>query len=186
MSLNKRLKFLGETMWRNAGPEAEQTRALALANQSQFATEEGTILKAPGIVPDAALVTGDGNTQSLRDLIAGKPAVLLFFRGSWCPYSTTSMRAYEPVRADLAQHGIAMIGITPQRHITLAAAIARNALGYPLAHRSRTRRLRKQWASASPIIPEMIDMYECQGYDLAKLNESGDWSLPLEATFLCR
>jgi peroxiredoxin len=184
MSLNKRLKFLGETMWRNAGPEAEQTRALALANQSQFATEEGTILKAPGIVPDAALVTGDGNTQSLRDLIAGKPAVLLFFRGSWCPYSTTSMRAYEPVRADLAQHGIAMIGITPQRHITLAAAIARNALGYPLLT-DPDEALAEAMGIRIPIIPEMIDMYECQGYDLAKLNESGDWSLPLEATFLC-
>ena len=35
-----------------------------------------------------------------------------------------------------------------------------------------------------PIIPQMIEMYQRQGLDLTKLNESADWTLPLEATFL--
>lgn len=183
MSLNKRLEFLGETMWRNAGADAMQTRNLALGNQSRFATEDGEVIAAPAHVPDARLITRDGNTQSLHDLIGGKPAVLLFFRGSWCPFSTTSMRAYEPIRGRLAEMGVAMVGITPQRHITLAAAITRNALGYPLLT-DPDQSLTEAMGIRIPIIDRMIDMYQCQGFDLTKLNESGDWTLPLEATFL--
>ena len=183
MSLNKRLKFLSDTMWRNAAPEAMRTRELALENQSKFATEEGKVLHHPATVPDVTLITADGDPQSLRDLIAGKPAVLLFFRGSWCPFCTTSMRAMETIRSDLAAHGVEMVGITSQRHITLSAAASRNAIGYPLLT-DPEQKLIETMGVRVPLIKPMIEMYECQGFDLTKLNESSDWSLPLEATFL--
>ncbi|TCD14164.1 peroxiredoxin-like family protein [Oricola cellulosilytica] len=183
MSLNKRLKFLGDTMWRNACCEDQQVRDLALQNQSQYATEEGRIVNHPESVPDIELISADGNRQSVHSLIEGKPAVVLFFRGSWCPYSTTSMRALEGIRVDLSRHGVAMIGVTPQRHITLAAATSRNALGYPLLT-DPEQAFAEAMGVRVKIIDEMINMYQCQGFDLTKLNESGDWSLPLEATFL--
>jgi peroxiredoxin len=183
MSLNKRLDFLNETMWRNAGPDAVRTRKTALKNQSGFADEKGAILKHPATVPDATLISADGTQQSLLDIISGKPAVLLFFRGSWCPFSTTSMRSMETIRTDLASHGVAMVGITAQRHITLAAAAQRNALHYPLLT-DPEQALTAAMGIRIPVIPDMVEMYQAQGFDLTKLNESADWSLPLEATFL--
>lgn len=185
MSLNKRLQFLRDSMARNAGPKISALCAQAEKEKCCMATEEGTVLHSPETVPDATLVAADGSKQSLRDLISGKPAVLLFFRGDWCPFSTTSMRALEEIRADLAARGIVMIGVTPRHHSALAEAVAKNMLGFPLLT-DPGQELTEAMGIRSRTIDEMIRLYESQGIDLSKLNESGDWSLPLEATFLVR
>lgn len=185
MSLNKRLQFLRETMARNAGPLIAAVCAQAEEQKAHLASEEGEVLHCPGSVPDETLVTADGKEQSVRELIAGKPAVILFFRGDWCPFSTTSMRALEAIRADLAARDIVMIGVTPRHHAALAEAAAKNLLGYPLLT-DPEQKLTEAMGIRARTIDEMIRLYESQGIDLAELNESGDWYLPLEATFLVR
>jgi peroxiredoxin len=183
MSLNKRLQFLRDSMARNAGPKISAACAQAAENQARLATEEGMVLHCPKTVPDVTLITADGRAQPVRDLIAGKPAVLLFFRGDWCPYSTTSMRAVEEIRADLAGHGVIIVGITPRHHSALAAAASKNMLGYQLLT-DPEQKLIEAMGIRSHTIDKMVALYESAGIDLSKLNESGDWSLPLEATFL--
>ncbi|GAB4362466.1 MAG: hypothetical protein Kow0026_26280 [Oricola sp.] len=183
--MNKRLQFLRESMARNAGPKIAALCAQAEREKSCLATEEGTVLHCPETVPDAKLVAADGKERSLRELIAGKPAVILFFRGDWCPFSTTSMRAVEEIRADLAARGIVMIGVTPRHHSALAEAVARNMLGFPLLT-DPDQTLIEAMGIRSHTISDMVRLYESQGIDLSRLNESGDWSLPLEATFLVR
>ena len=172
-------------MARNAGPKISAVCAQAAENQCRLATEDGAVLHCPKEVPDLNVVTAEGREQPLRDLIAGKPAVLLFFRGDWCPYSTTSMRALEEIRAELTKHGILMVGITSRHHSALASTMARNMLGYLLVT-DPEQTLIEAMGIRSRTIDEMIGLYEKAGIDLASLNESGDWSLPLEATFLVR
>jgi peroxiredoxin len=183
MSLNKRLQILRDSMARNAGPKIAAACAQAAENQARLATEEGNVLHCPKAVPDVTLIDDDGRAQQVRDLIAGKPAVLLFFRGDWCPYSTTSMRGIEEIRADLVEHGVVIVGITPRHHSALAAARARNMLGFPLLT-DPEQKLIEAMGIRARTIDEMVSLYESAGIDLSKLNESGDWSLPLEATFL--
>jgi len=183
MSLNKRLKYLGETMWANACRETAHACEKALKNHAHFATEDGAILNAPSALPDCDLMTPEGELCSVSDLVGGRDAALLFFRGGWCPFSTTSMRALETVRPDLAALGVSVLGITPQRHAALAGVIARNGLGFPLVT-DPGQKLAEAMGVRVPIIPEMIEMYRRQGSDLAELNETGDWALPLEATFI--
>jgi peroxiredoxin len=95
------------------------------------------------------------------------------------------MRALEEIRADLAARDIVMIGVTPRHHSALAEAVAKNMLGFPLLT-DPGQKLTEAMGIRSRTIDEMIRLYESQGIDLSKLNESGDWSLPLEATFLVR
>ena len=183
MSLNMRLQFLRNSMERNGGPEIAEACVLALKYQSTLANAAGVVLACPEKLPDVTLIAADGSRQSLYDLIAGKPAVLLFFRGDWCPYSTTSMRAYEDVRADLARLGVAMIGITSRHHSALADAVSKNLLSYPLLT-DPDQKLIEAMGIRAHIVDVMIPLYKDLGIDLTRLNESGDWSLPLEATFL--
>ena len=183
MSLNAKLRFLRDAMSRNAGPTIAAVCEQAAEIQANLATEEGTVLKCPKTVPDETLIAADGSAVSLRDLIAGKPAALLFFRGDWCPYSTTSMRAYEEVRSAVAERGAVMIGITPRCHEALPAAVAKNLLGYRLLT-DPEQKLAEAMGVHVRVIPAMVGLYKSHGVDLAAMNESGDWSLPLEATFL--
>ncbi len=183
MSLNTKLRFLRDSMSRNAGPKVAAACEQAAEIQASLASEDGTVLKCPKTVPDATLVAADGSEVSVLDLIAGKPAALLFFRGDWCPYSTTSMRAYEEVRAALTERGAVLVGITPRCHEALSAAVARNLLGYLLLT-DPEQKLAEAMGVRARVTPAMVGLFKSHGVDLAAMNESADWSLPLEATFL--
>lgn len=183
MSLNKRLQFLHHSLARNAGPEVSHVCEQVAQNQSCLASWEGVVLHCPACVPDVTLVADDGSRHSIREMMAGKPAVLVFFRGDWCPYSTTSMRAFEAIRADLARHGALLIGITPRHHSALAAMAAKNLLGFPLLT-DPEQKLIEAMGICSRTVEPMIALFRRHGIDLARMNESGGWSLPLEATFL--
>ena len=183
MSLNAKLRFLRDTMARNAGPAIAAACQQAAEIQANLATGEGTVLKCPETIPDETLIAADGSAVSVRDLIAGKPAALLFFRGDWCPYSTTSMRAYEEVRAVLVDNGAVLVGVTPRCHKALPEVATRNMLGYVLLT-DPAQKLAEAMGVRVHVTEAMIQLYKRHGVDLAAMNESGDWSLPLEATFL--
>ena len=42
-------------------------------------------------IPDSILLTVDGEEFDLNAEIAGKPTVLIFYRGGWCPYCSTQL-----------------------------------------------------------------------------------------------
>jgi peroxiredoxin len=46
----------------------------------------------------------------------GRPAVVVFYRGAWCPYCNLALRTYEVALAPtLSQRDIALIAVSPQR-----------------------------------------------------------------------
>jgi hypothetical protein len=56
-------------------------------------TPEGMI--EPGVrLPDADLLDPDGQATKLSEVLAGRPGVLVFYRGAWCPYCNAALRTY--------------------------------------------------------------------------------------------
>lgn len=89
-----------------------------------FATEQRDLAAAgrpSGILqPGAHLPHGDlldvaGQPTTLADALAARPAVIVFYRGGWCPYCNIALRTYQaqlvPV---LDERGISLIAISPQ------------------------------------------------------------------------
>ena len=58
-------------------------------------------------MPKAAVRDAEGNETTLKKLAAGKPTVLVFFRGGWCPICTRHtgqlIQAYPQIQAKGAQ-----------------------------------------------------------------------------------
>ena len=55
--------------------------------------------------------------ESVRKLefLGGKPAVIVFYRGGWCPYCNITLRAYQAQLVPaLAERGIGLVAISPQ------------------------------------------------------------------------
>jgi hypothetical protein len=46
-------------------------------------------------VEDFELPGADGAPSSLGELVADGPAVLVFYRGQWCPYCNLTLRTYQ-------------------------------------------------------------------------------------------
>jgi thiol-disulfide isomerase/thioredoxin len=53
------------------------------------------VLKAGALMPDGDLLDVDGNPTTLKKVRGGKAAVVVFYRGAWCPYCNLTLRTYQ-------------------------------------------------------------------------------------------
>jgi peroxiredoxin len=89
-------------------------------------------LPAPGTpMPDGDLLDAHGRATTLTDARGSKPAVVVFYRGAWCPYCNLVLRAYEEdLLPELATRGVALIAISPQKPDGALSVAETNALTY--------------------------------------------------------
>lgn len=71
---------------------------------------------AGSIMPDGDLLDVQGNPTSLAAVRAGRPAVVVLYRGAWCPYCNVTLKAYqEKVVGELDARGVVLIAVSPQK-----------------------------------------------------------------------
>jgi peroxiredoxin len=88
---------------------ADEQQALSAAGQPTGIARPGTPL------PDADLLDVTGQPTTLAAARDGRPAVIVFYRGGWCPYCNIALRAYQAQLAPaLAERGISLVAISPQ------------------------------------------------------------------------
>jgi peroxiredoxin len=87
---------------------AEQRNLVAAGNPSGVA-EPGSRL------PDGGLLDVGGQPTTLAQNLGGKPAVIVFYRGGWCPYCNVALRTYQAQLVPaLAERGIGLVAIGPE------------------------------------------------------------------------
>ena len=83
--------------------------ALAAAGIPAAAVSVGDTL-APFALPDAT-----GQTRTLEELTADGPAVIVFYRGGWCPYCNVTLRTYQrDLLPQLATYSARLVAISPE------------------------------------------------------------------------
>ena len=66
-------------------------------------------------MPDGDLLDVDGRRTSVTEARDGQPAVLVFYRGAWCPYCNITLRTYQSELVPaLADQDVRLIAISPQ------------------------------------------------------------------------
>jgi len=83
-------------------------------------------------VPSLPITSTDGNTALLTDIVANKPAVLLFYRGGWCPYCNEHLMEVGRVEKEILELGFQLIGISPDAPPELDKTIGKGDLNYEL------------------------------------------------------
>jgi peroxiredoxin len=67
-------------------------------------------------MPDGPLLDVHGASTNLTDARGGRPAVIVTYRGEWCPYCNISLAAYqEHLVPRLRELGVELIALSPQR-----------------------------------------------------------------------
>ncbi len=54
-------------------------------------------LKVGDSIPDVTLRTVEDKEVRLRKLVSDKPAVLVFYRGGWCPFCNAHLHEVDPI-----------------------------------------------------------------------------------------
>ncbi|HEY2441862.1 MAG TPA: peroxiredoxin-like family protein [Streptosporangiaceae bacterium] len=67
-------------------------------------------------MPDGQLLDVHGEPTTLAQASGGRLAVVVFYRGAWCPYCNLALRAYQQQLVPaLTARGVPLIAISPQR-----------------------------------------------------------------------
>jgi len=71
---------------------------------------------APGtLIPDAGLLDVDGSPTTLYAVTGDRTAVLVFYRGAWCPYCNIALSTYQRhLLPQLTGRGAGLVAISPQ------------------------------------------------------------------------
>lgn len=82
---------------------------------SAFGREPSPSLKLGEALPDFPLEEGDGAAVTSASL-TGSPALILFYRGNWCPLCMTQIKEIAADYQKLAGFGVQVLLVSPQSH----------------------------------------------------------------------
>src|SRR5579863_9219111 len=84
--------------------------------------------------PRLTIDTTDGQALAIPDAFAGDFAVVLFYRGSWCPYCNAQLRAFQRSSPALEDAGIRVAALSVDDEAATAELISKHGLTYPVGY----------------------------------------------------
>jgi peroxiredoxin len=119
-----------------------------------------------------------GSPVSLDELTEKGPAVLIFYRGGWCPYCNLALRTYQrELTPELAKFGARLVAISPQSPDQSLSTVEKAELDFTVLSDPGNRVAK----SVGIVFQQAADVLEAQkslGLDLAAVNAEGSTQLP--------
>ena len=119
-----------------------------------------------------------GAPVSLDQLVEAGPAVIVFYRGGWCPYCNLALRTYQhELLPELARLRARLVAISPQSPTSPCPPPRRRSSTSPCCPTPAAG-----WPEAIGIVfqqaDEVLDAQRKLGLDLAQVNAEGSTQLP--------
>lgn len=182
MRLTEELNELESANRAKRDPAVQEAIERMIADLDAQAVAAGA-LTVGEVAPDFELPDMTGRRVVLGDLLSHGPAVLVFYRGGWCPYCNLQLRAFQRTLPRIRAAGAGLVAISPQSLDRMESTAAQEELGFPLLSDvgNRTARL---YGLAWRIPPEIVQLYARRGIDFTQLNGTAEAELPLAASFV--
>jgi peroxiredoxin len=84
--------------------------------------------------PSITITPVDAEPIGLPDAVAGHFAVILFYRGSWCPYCIAQLRAFQRATDKLSALDVKFVALSVDDEATTRELIANHSLAFLLGH----------------------------------------------------
>lgn len=165
-----------------AAPERIATMEAATAQlRASGLLDRALAVGAP--VPAVTLPDATGAPVELATLWRDGPAVLVFYRGGWCPYCNLELQAWQQHLPALHGLGARLAAVSPQTPDNSLSTAEKNALAYPVLSDSRLHAA-DAFGIAFDLPAELVALYAQVGHDLPRTNGNGRWALPVPATYV--
>lgn len=145
----------------------------------------GAARKAGDSVPDFQLASADGRFVRSSELLARGPAVLSFYRGTWCPYCSAELNALAEIAPQIRAAGATLVAITPEAGgAALRTKVDRDLDFEILCDLDNTLAL--EFGLMFRVPDELRHAYLANGIDLGQIYGNSSWLLPTPATYIVR
>ncbi|MCU6793236.1 AhpC/TSA family protein [Paenibacillus sp. WQ 127069] len=132
---------------------------------------------------DFTLKNALGESLNLYDELSKGPVVLTFYRGGWCPFCNSQLKAYQKLLPDIEALGGQLIAVSPQSPDNTLSQQEKEELTFQVL--SDTNGLVAALYNILYDVPHYIqDMMKQIGMDLAEYNATNRWILPIPSTFM--
>ena len=182
-TIAKQVSNLAETM--AAQPPNEVMGAFA-REQAVLAGEgmpEG-VIEVGASLPDSELVDPHGVATTLYEALGDQVAVLVFYRGAWCPYCNIALNTYQAeLVPELDRRGVALVAISPQAPDGTLSTQQKNDLTFTVLSDPGNQVAKAVGILTAPSDEARAAQLEL-GLDLTVVNADGTTGLPMPTTIV--
>jgi len=171
------------------GVKAQAKQALPAEIFNVFTAEQARnavsgAATAGAVLPDFKLTDATGGQVSLGELVANGPAVLVFYRGVWCPYCNLTLRTYQQeLLPQLEKLGVPLVAISPQLPDGSLSTKEKNELEFTVLSDVGNNVARALGITYRQE-PEVRNGAKALGVDVAEGNGADDVELPHPAVLI--
>jgi peroxiredoxin len=142
------------------------------------------IAPAGTVLPDAELLDVHGAPTTLTAAVGGGRAVLVFYRGAWCPYCNVALSAYqEQLLPELAGRGVRLVAVSPQKPDGSLTMQQKNGLAFTVVSDPGNAIAGHLGILTQPSDEARAAQLQL-GPDLTAVNADGTGTLPMPATVI--
>jgi peroxiredoxin len=142
------------------------------------------VAPAGAVFPDGALLDAHGADTTFAAVRAGRPAVVVFYRGAWCPYCNLALRTYQQeLAAHLEEKGYALVAISPQKPDGSLTTQETNGLSFDVLSDPGLQ-IARQLGILTVASDDALAAQRQLGLDVTSVNADGTPTLPMPTTVI--
>lgn len=134
-------------------------------------------------VPDVQLTDIEGNPVNLLQIAMQMPAIIIFYRGGWCPFCNIQMSQIQKIVPNLTQLGYQIIAVSPDKPEELKKSLEKNELNYTLLSDSKMEASRS-FGIAFRVSDSVNERYKKVNINLEKSAGENHQLLPVPSVFI--
>ncbi|VUD68941.1 Putative peroxiredoxin bcp [Thalassocella blandensis] len=140
-------------------------------------------IKVGQSLPSLILQDVEGKPFDLNKAVAKQPTVLIFYRGSWCPYCNTHLGELKTIEGDLKKLGYQLLALSPDLPKNLKQSVKQHEMAYELVSDNQAKAA-KALGLAFHVDDKLNDVYQGYNIDLNKASGQSHRLLPVPAAIV--
>lgn len=140
-------------------------------------------LKVGDTIADFKLPNASGRQVQLSSVLKKGPAIIAFYRGSWCPYCNVQLNSYQQHLSEFEKRGATLIAITPEKPDLSTEMAKTKKLEFEILT-DKDNQLAQKFGLVFGVPSELKALYLQFGIDLEKSQGNPEWKLPVPATYI--
>jgi len=134
-------------------------------------------------MPAFSLKDSSGKTIESNDLLKQANLVIVFYRGSWCPFCNLYLRNLQKNLAQIKAAGGNLVAVSVENPDNSLSVVKKNELAFTVLSDPNLTVARK-FGIVYRMLKETDELYKSRGLNVAEYNQMEKAELPLSATYV--
>ena len=176
-----------DKMTETMGPQLPSEVLSAFAQEQAELAANGMpegVIQVGAPLPDADLLDPNGASMTLYEALGDGVAVLVFYRGAWCPYCNVALKTYQgELVPELTHRGVRLIAVSPQKPDGSLSMQEKNELTFTVLSDPGNQIAKAVGIVSAPSAEGRAAQLQL-GLDLTEVNADGTIEIPMPTTII--